>query len=53
MISLNSLLNMVATEAVEATEQSGESYSGKTETPCIRYNLELIEQSDGSLEWME
>lgn len=54
MISIKNLLNMVTTEAFErGPEDSHFDVRPKTNLPPIRYDLELIEQQDGSYKWME
>lgn len=49
MISPENLLNMVCTEASEGTPPPAPA----RELPVLRYDLELIEREDGSLEWVE
>ena len=60
MISIESLLGMIATEVVE--EMTADDYVWKSKNSNSRneaelfpipYNLELIERSDGSYEWIE
>ena len=70
MISMNSLLDMVATEAVEGvsrdhyfdefrnrefipSEPPSRRKETKTNLPPIRFGLKLIEQPDGSYDWVE
>jgi len=66
MIQLDNLLDMVCNEAIcaglpeypycEIPEgEIPESYAGRDrdDLPPIRFNLELIENPDGSLVWLE
>ncbi len=54
MISIDSLLDMIATEAITGPE--GQEYSierRESNLPPINYPLQLIEKADGSYEWVE
>jgi len=55
MNSINDLLDMICTEAVEYTGvQEVLNKGGKLgDLPPIHYALELIENSDGTLDWKE
>jgi hypothetical protein len=58
MISIDSLLGMVATEAAEAIEESRRENPQPRQTtandlPPINYKLELVQDSDGNLYWVE
>jgi hypothetical protein len=62
MISMDNLLNMVATEAIEGwVDEHGRAIIPERREPTpeekrlkpIRYDLELIEQPNGSYKWIE
>ncbi|MDO8516680.1 MAG: hypothetical protein Q7S33_01005 [Nanoarchaeota archaeon] len=67
MNSMNDILGMVATEAIEGTwgdsgigdealpiQQSYESKSlENSQLPLLKYNLELIRDENGNLRWVE
>ena len=64
MISIDNLLNIILTEAIEKSQPPENSidYSKKKDeyekttnkkVLPIHYKLELIEKKDGSLEWVE
>jgi hypothetical protein len=67
MISINNLLDMIATEAIEGQgpeehhfdESKNKPYRPLEilgvvpKLPPIIYNLELIKKADGSYEWVE
>ena len=51
MISVESMLGIVCTEALESSETNNER--GDLELPTVNYALELVENEDGTLEWVE
>lgn len=57
MISIDNLLNIVATEAVESEQEyriNNITCTNKEKyLPPIRYDLELIKRIDGSFYWIE
>jgi hypothetical protein len=56
MICLENLLNMICTESFESTPvgpRRKDALPKPDEPPPMRYDLELIEHEDGSLEWVE
>ena len=50
MNSIESILGMIATEAIEGVEVKPEIIDY---LPPIKFNLELIELPDGKYEWVE
>ena len=58
MIGINSLLDMICTEAIEGGDimtnhPAPESHHPSPALPPINYALELIEGPDGTYVWME
>jgi hypothetical protein len=59
MISIDSLMGIIATEAIEGEPIDNPFPEPRKEVkyddglPPIRYDLQLIEQPDGSLVWVE
>jgi hypothetical protein len=51
MNALADILNMICTEAFECGSIPQAPDQG--EQSMLRYDLELVEQSDGRLEWLE
>ena len=53
MISVERMLDIICTEAVEGNELGGERSDLESELPAVEYTLELVEKRDGTLEWVE
>lgn len=56
MIALKNLLNIICTEAFEYDgihEVPDHKYGAPREPPALRYDLELVEEPDGGLHWVE
>ena len=55
MISMDSLLNMVCTEAIEkyTSIEEQERLAKEANLLPIKYSLELVENKDGRLYWVE
>ncbi|MEA3329515.1 MAG: hypothetical protein U9Q06_02110 [Nanoarchaeota archaeon] len=54
MFTLDEILDMVATEVAESEEERDYLESGaKEDLPVLRYDLEFVENFDGSYKWRE